>query len=190
MADEPDSLKSVAELIPSLYYDLIARICAGVPFLALLLSAQKDSMNRLVPDSVVGLILLLGAGYVVGFLLTPLSLAWNAIIMPLSWFLLRVPGLDWRHTKLNEEIALKGPEAALNLTKMQAEATMCQNLLSGYVFLFMADWKMGFSVPMLHDHGLLFAYTMPLLLGVCAVFQTMAYIRRQKMLYSIFFPHS
>jgi hypothetical protein len=39
MSDEPGPLVSGAQLIPSVYYDLIARVCAAVPFLLPLLWA-------------------------------------------------------------------------------------------------------------------------------------------------------
>ena len=91
MPDESAPLQSVSKLVPSVYYDLIARVCAGVPFLALLLWAQRESLRDLVSNAWIGFLLLLGAGYLAGLLLTSLSLLWSVLIgLPVRFFL-RIP---------------------------------------------------------------------------------------------------
>jgi hypothetical protein len=188
MAEELESPKSLIGLVPNLYYDLIARVCAGVPFLALLLWSQKDSLKGLVPDNWVGFLLLTGAGYLSGLLLTPFSLVWSVVILPLQFLLLRVPGFDWRRTGRNEEIATKNKDAALNLSKMQAEATLCQNLVTAFVVLVFADKSGAFPVQMFRNHGKGYQLIMFLVLLTAAVFQTMSYVVQQNRLHRFHLP--
>src|SRR5579862_2372823 len=80
MADDSGPLLSVGQLVPGVYYDLIARVCAGVPFLVLLLWEDRYSLKDLAPNAWVGFLLLMGAGYLAGLLLTPVSVLWNIVI--------------------------------------------------------------------------------------------------------------
>ncbi len=82
MAEEPGVLEGLGKVIPSIYYDLIARVCAGVPFLAVLLWECRTALGEMTWAK---LILLLGAGYVVGLVLTPLSLPWGMIQLLVRW---------------------------------------------------------------------------------------------------------
>jgi hypothetical protein len=47
MAEDEAPLKSVGEVVPSPYYDLIARVCAGVPFVLLLVNQQAEKLKPL-----------------------------------------------------------------------------------------------------------------------------------------------
>ena len=188
MADEGGSLKSIADIVPNVYYDLIARVCSGVPFLILVLWSDKDSFKDVMPDTGANLLLLIGAGYLTGMLLTPVSLTWNAIIMPLAHYLLDASGLDWRRSELNEEIGVKHKQGFLNLEKMQAEATLCQNLLSGYVILFVLNLSGAHSVQLFRGHGPVFVSLIFLLLLTCAVFLTLSYVRRQDIVHRLHVP--
>jgi hypothetical protein len=83
MAEESESLKSVGGLIPSVYYDLIARVFAGVPLIALMAWVPAEPhfwRLELGLGELVEIILILGAGYIVGLLLTPLSVVTGALI--------------------------------------------------------------------------------------------------------------
>lgn len=189
MAEESGALHSVGKLVPSIYYDLIARVCAGVPFLTLLLWTQRDSFKDLVTNAWIGFLLLLGAGYLVGLLLTPLSLVWSALIgLPIR-IILRVPTADWRHGSRNDEIAAKDKEAGATLAKMQAEATLCQNLLSAFIVLIVANDTGTFLVPALNAYGTKYRWIIFGVLVTAAVFRTAAYLGRQNSLYEIYKPH-
>jgi hypothetical protein len=188
MGEESGSLKSVADLIPSFYYDLIARVSVGVPFLALLLWKERDSLKGLLPpDSWVAFLLLAGAGYLAGLLLTPLSLIWTVVIMPAEAIIFRKkPSLNWRRGIRNDEIAIRNKDAGLNLAKMQAEATLCQNLVSAFVVLMVADWSKTFPVLALENRGLTDRCVLFLILLACAGFQTLSYMSSQSRLYHLF----
>src|SRR5271169_1020645 len=75
MAEDGLDLKSAGEIIPSLYYDLIARVCAGVPFVLLLVYWNEEDVRGL--SSMFGssgaALLVVLFGYLAGLLLTPLS---------------------------------------------------------------------------------------------------------------------
>jgi hypothetical protein len=188
MADESGAFQSVGKVVPSVYYDLIARVCAGVPFLALLLWAQRESFKDLVSSAWIGFILLLGAGYLAGLLLTSLSLLWSALIGLPARTIFRMPTADWRHGSRNDEIAAKDKEAGATLAKMQAEATLCQNLLSGFLVLLIANDTGTFSVSALSAHGPMYRWVIFLALLAAAVFRTVAYLGRQNSLYKIYLP--
>jgi hypothetical protein len=183
MADESGPLPSLGNVIPSLYYDLIARVCSGVPFLVLLLWAQRQSFENLVSKSWIGFFLLLGAGYLAGLLLTPLSFLWNVLIGLPTRIILGIPFAELRRQwSRNDEIAAADKEAGTTLAKMEAEATLCQNLLSAFVVLIIANEKKNFLVPALGDHRCIIF----LALLLAALFRTVVYLGRQKSFYEIY----
>ena len=198
MADESGPLGSLSQLIPSVYYDLIARVCAGAPFLVLLLWEDKGSLRDLASNAWVGFLLLMGAGYLAGLVLTPLSFFWNVLIgLPIQIMLnkavtggkrIRLSSLMvtlWPLWSRNDEIAAADKEAGTVVAKMQAEATLCQNLLSAYVVLIIANEKRSYLVPALGDHGSAFRWIVFLGLLAAAVFRTVTYLGRQNNLHRI-----
>ena len=58
VAEEAGGLASLTKVVPSIYYDLIARVCAGVPFMAVLLWDKRSEFGEV---SWSKLALLLGA---------------------------------------------------------------------------------------------------------------------------------
>jgi hypothetical protein len=86
MAEDEAPLKSVGEVVLSLYYDLIARVCAGVPFILLLLNHLAEQLKRL--TSAMGasgtVLLVVLFGYLLGLLLTPLA---GSIAVPIQLLL-------------------------------------------------------------------------------------------------------
>lgn len=176
MAEEAGALQELGKVIPSIYYDLIARVCSGIPFLAILLWERIDAFGEL---TWVKLTLLVGAGYVAGLLLTPLSRLW----LPLELLLLkilRIPIDDWRRgLPRNDEIAARDQQAGATLAKMQAEATLCQNLFCAFVLLILLNYTGTFLVPAAGK------WVMGLILGLAAIFRTTVYLGRQNNLYEI-----
>jgi hypothetical protein len=125
MADEPGALEGLGKIIPSIYYDLIARVCTGVTFLAAILWDHRGLFGEISWST---LTVVLGAGYIVGLVLTPLSLPWGLVQFAVR-YVLKMPKWDWREV---DQIASKNKEAGSTLAKMQAEAVLCQNLFSAF----------------------------------------------------------
>jgi len=181
MAEESGSLSSLGQLIPSVFYDLIARVCPGVAFLVALFWHKRHAIEHLVHNAWVGFFLLLGAGYIAGLLLTTLSLLWTVLIgLPIQCaFNIRIN--EWSR---NDEIAEVNPEAGTTLAKMQAEATLAQNLLTGFVVLWIAVEKGALCLgPIKHYPWAIFP-----VLGGSVVFRTAVYLGRQQKLYEMYFP--
>jgi hypothetical protein len=205
MPDESGPLLSLAQLLPSVYYDLIARVCAGVPFLALVLWTKRQSLDGLVSSSWVGFLLLLGAGYIVGLLLTPFTLFWSILIgLPTQIILfkkfrealwsrfLNKKSADGKKGIVDDfsslwsqydEIAKANKEAGTTIAKMAAEATLSQNLLSGFVVLIIADEEKMHLMPSLGDRDAEYRWAIFLALLASAIFRTVAYLGRQDGLY-------
>jgi hypothetical protein len=165
MAEDSAPLVSLAQLIPSVYYDIIARVCAGVPFLVTLLWSQKDKVAKLALSPWVGFLLLLGAGYLTGLVLTSGSLLWDVLALQ-----------RWSR---NDEIAAVDKDAGAVLAKMAAEAALCQNLLTAFVVLLIVNPRVFV------DHVAGYRWAICLSLLVAAVYRTVVYIRRQSSLYEI-----
>jgi hypothetical protein len=132
MADDPGALEGLGKIIPSVYYDLIARVGSGVPFLAVLLWGHRGSFGEVTWAK---LTLVLGAGYIVGLVLTPLSFLWG-VLQLLMRRVLKMPTWKWREgPHLSDLISAKNKEAGATLAKMQAEAILCQNLFTAFLWL-------------------------------------------------------
>src|ERR1700727_2337712 len=68
----------LGKIIPSMYYDLIARVGAGTPFLIALLWNQHAEFGDITWSKVA---LMLGGGYIIGLVLTPFSGFWAPIYL-------------------------------------------------------------------------------------------------------------
>jgi hypothetical protein len=74
--------------IPSLYYDLIARICPGMAFLIALSVQESDttqhfSLTKLPTFSVASVVVLVALSYLVGMVLTGVSFVWDLLFLGL-----------------------------------------------------------------------------------------------------------
>ncbi|HYE27856.1 MAG TPA: CDP-alcohol phosphatidyltransferase family protein [Allosphingosinicella sp.] len=69
-------MDDVKGLVPEIYYDMIARIAAGVPFVAILISPNFAEIERV--SNFKSFALLFGLGYIAGHLLTTVSV----VVMP------------------------------------------------------------------------------------------------------------
>jgi len=183
MAEESGALQTLGKVIPSIYYDLIARVCARVPFLVMLLWDRKDSFGEI---TWVKLALLLGAGYVAGLVLTTLTV----ILLPVDWVIaaiLEVPTKSWQR---NDAISERDKDAGATLAKMQAEATLCQNLFCAFLLLIVLHGIAKFPLPALDALAPAYRCVVLLMFGLAAIFRTSAYLGRQERLYKIYVSNS
>ena len=143
MAENAAPLKEMGGLIPSVYYDLIARISPGVPFIVILLwdSGQELSNFKELIGSTGLFLLLVAMGYLAGLFLQSLSMWVGAIP---RCFIKRRLGLQnlspHQIAHRSDQIGIKNKEAGATLTKMSAEATLCENLLLGILLLSIPSW--------------------------------------------------
>jgi hypothetical protein len=131
------------------------------------------------------LLLLVGAGYVAGLLLTPLSL----LLAPIDLLIMRVLRIhigDWRRgLSRNDEVAAKDKDAGATLAKMQAESTLCKNLFSAFLLLIILNDTHRVTVPAVDAYGRASRWIILLILGSSAIFRTAVYLGRQNHLYEI-----
>jgi hypothetical protein len=128
--DQPEAsgvIKTLGESIPRVYYDIIARVCAGVPLVAILLWDYTDFWNEKLSGP--KLAVLTASGYVVGLSLAGLYvLIWDLPNRGMMWFFSIKHGCD-------DSVYVKNKEAGLILYKMHAERTLSQNLFIVYLLI-------------------------------------------------------
>jgi hypothetical protein len=181
MAGEPGALDELGRIVPSVYYDLIARVCAGVPLLTIILWEKRSAFGEVTWSK---LSLLLGAGYIVGLVLTPLCLPWGPVQF-LTRRLCKMPPWEWDEGwSLMDQITAKDKEAGATLAKMQAEAVLCQKLFGGFVLLI--GLNAMFPITLISSCGAVYRTLILLLLGICTVHRIAAYVLREKQLYAIY----
>src|SRR5689334_16418252 len=83
MAEDSGPLKQIATVVPSVYYDLIARVAAGATILAIATWPAVEAKNlHDVSWAQIGLLTL--AAYVVGLLVTSFSMVSS---VPMGWLI-------------------------------------------------------------------------------------------------------
>jgi hypothetical protein len=180
MAEEPGGLGGIGNLIPSLYYDLIARVCAGVPFLGVLLWDYRGKFGSVTWSK---LTLLLGAGYVLGLILTPLSAPWD-LVQLLVRKVLKTP-FDWKEgASGGDEVDKKDKAAGATIAKMQAEAVLCQNLFTAFLVLVIINTE--HKLTLIACCTIFCRSLILLVLALCAFQRTIAYLAREKRLHRIY----
>jgi|SRR5579864_5342738 len=136
---EPDAAEKLAALVPSAYYDLIARVVPGLVTLAAMSAAEPGYASRMINASGLSgaaLVVAVGiASYAVGLLLTPFgSLLCEVPVLAIAKML---PPLARASSKqLWADIAIierARPAASITLAKMAAEVALCQNLMAGLI---------------------------------------------------------
>ena len=180
MAEEPGVLEGLGKIIPSIYYDLIARVCAGVPFLTVLLWDQRSKFGDITWAK---LTLLLGAGYVVGLVLTPLSLPWGLIQLVVRR-VLKMPIKFREGASLTDQIAAKDKEAGATLAKMQAEAILVENLFSAFIVLTL--WSSAYPLELIAKCTRGSTFLILVLLGISVLHRITAYVIRENRLYHVY----
>jgi hypothetical protein len=182
MAEESGPLEALGKIVPSMYYDLIARVCSGLPFLVALLWDRKDMIGEL---TWVKLILALGAGYIAGLLLTPLSLPWGLVHL-LVRLILKMRIKDWQYgLTLYDAILVKDKEAGGTLVKMQAEAVLCQNLFGAFIALIIINATGVMPVPLVKYCSRSCFFIIFSILAASSVNRIIAYLIRENRLYKI-----
>jgi hypothetical protein len=181
MADDTGALEGLGKIIPSAYYDLIARVCSGVPFLAILLWEHRGSFGDVTWAK---LTLVLGVGYIVGLVLTPLSFLWG-LLQLLVRRVLKMPAWKWREgPQLSDLISAKNKEAGATLAKMQAEAILCQNLFTAFLLLIIIN-KFSPFAPISGCSACCRTLIL-LILGFSSAHRIAAYLYREKRLCGIY----
>jgi hypothetical protein len=180
MAEETGGFEGLGKVIPSIYYDLIARVCAGVPFLAVLLWDERTAFGDPTWSK---LALLFGAGYVAGLVLTPLSLPWVPVHVLLRRKLKMPLNLD-TGASLTDDIASRNRDAGETLAKMQAEAVLCENLFGAFLLLIILNAAV--AVPLITKCSVLCRILILAGLGVCSLHRIIAYVVRENRLYEIY----
>jgi hypothetical protein len=132
----PDALEKLGESIPSVYYDLIARVVPGGALIALIALTEPDVsalFERLEP--LAGTLVAVAVSYLAGILLTPLgSLLFEAPVLVASRGY--APARQFAADRLwpvIDRIGHRNAALAGTLAKMAAEVTLCQNLMAGTV---------------------------------------------------------
>ncbi|MEA2561408.1 MAG: hypothetical protein QOH06_2912 [Acidobacteriota bacterium] len=201
MSEDVDLPTKLGSVISSLYYDLIARVCAGVPLLALLFWQRREFFTLLVHSPAVAFLLLLGAGYIAGLLLTPFSFVWSFPLLPFFNARFGLPkasisidqfkaetsassGAALMSTR-NDRVAAIDPAAGATLAKMQAEAILCKNLTTAFVLLVVVDLLGLVDVPALNGASSQLLISGFILLWFAALHRTAVYLGRQNLLYKI-----
>jgi hypothetical protein len=151
-------------LIPEIYYDLIARVAAGVSVLVFIISPTWEHIEN--SANMTTFIALLGLGYVVGHLLTTVSIMLNGLIWNryVLYFAKKIIPLNYNfemnsarkifdkiYTRI-DWVARQDKSGGAILKKMEAGAALTDSLLSGWVvvliysgFTGQIGWGMGFD---------------------------------------------
>jgi hypothetical protein len=183
-------------LVPEIYYDVIARLCAGAPFVALALWYYPSI--RVLPP--VGLAIAAAFGsYLVGHLLATVSAVWNPLLWN-RWF------LGWWARRLHlvnafgktspvasfheiyrriDHIASRDANGGAILKKMEAGAQLSDNLFSGYLVIVVANYVIGKQLTRLE---VVATVSLGLLLLLTVILRRLILIGRQDSLFSVLPP--
>ena len=141
-------------LVPEIYYDVIARLCAGVPFVAIALRySQEPTFNLLTREYLRSLpavtlaVAVVFASYLAGHLLASISAIWNLglwhqqvlgrfitnldLATPLD--AVSVRALFQEVYRRIDYIATRDSNGGALLKKMEAGAQLSDNLFSGFL---------------------------------------------------------
>ena len=177
MAEGDLDLKSAGEIVPSLYYDLIARVCAGVPFVLLLVYWKQKDLGGLISmfgASGAALLVVL-FGYLAGLLATPLAGLFAGPIQLALKRKLKLRDLGSMEylleiSRRSDAITLKDRAMGAVLGKMGAEKILCQNLLLGAVALAFLHERLSAAIE----------WTVIALLVVLVIQRNVAFLLRQQ----------
>jgi hypothetical protein len=117
----PELLEKASEIVPSSYYDLIARVVPGCVAIAAAVWVFPDLAIH--PDSPTKLLLFVGAGYVIGVWLSSVS---TLLLLPLQW----IPGLK-KYSDRAVWAGIRRRAAHVDgstVIKMAAECTAAENI--------------------------------------------------------------
>jgi len=147
--EKATSPETIASLIPEIYYDLIARVFSGIPFVMILLWMYDHGKPYRQIEPAQLTLIIIGSGYLAGHLLTTVSTMVNVIIWRkwlIRWMFARLAlSNPFRADRLASVILdvykrvdfigdYDRPGGAI-LKKMEAGAAMTDNLLSGTIII-------------------------------------------------------
>jgi hypothetical protein len=146
-AAAPAASQGLYSVVPTLYYDLIARISPGVAlllFFYLYCFGSTPDMKHF--PATVALFVMVVLGYLVGIILTGFCIVWDTLTFLVLGSIgkLRAPlGLEkptlieqWETVSHRmESIADRSASGGQIVTKALAEVALCENLLTGAVCL-------------------------------------------------------
>jgi endonuclease YncB( thermonuclease family) len=124
------TLEKAAGIVPTLYYDIIARIIPGSAFIVAFTWNGQAALPRWIEKGEFGSgVLFIFFSYVSGMLLTAVGLIFDLAWMVLSW---HIPNLwsPWDISHKIDEMTKKDPLGAAALLKMFAEVTLFENVLA------------------------------------------------------------
>jgi hypothetical protein len=169
MGEDSSPAKELAGLVPSVYYDLIARVLAGAPFALAIAWTEREDLIKVKDVPGAGSLLILlpaGASYLCGILLTPIC-GWTGLPVQML-FSSKFDGHWWMPISVSrtvsdwlDEVGLWNPSIGATLAKMQAEAVLCENLCGGYLLALAASGpllsfkSLDVPVPVLVTLGIL-----------------------------------
>lgn len=162
-----DAQNTMSGLVPEIYYDLIARVAAGVPLVLIAISQDITPIGatNLNLSNWTVFMLVLGVGYLVGHFLTTISTAINGVI---CWpALVLVKKLNLLHYDFRslapwqvirgvyqqiDLVASKDGSGGTVLKKMEASCALTDNLFSGWLLLLVYGEFVG-SIKVLCNLG-------------------------------------
>lgn len=143
------SFSSLMNVVPNVYYDLIARICPGMAFWIALsfVSPVFGKLADLGTLSAANLFVLIALSYLSGIVFTGFSVIWDAVsleVFSINKGMMELLGLKAK-TGLREQwvvvaermeaVAKASEDPGRTVTKALAEVALCQNLLTGLITL-------------------------------------------------------
>jgi hypothetical protein len=172
-------LEKLGGVIPSLYYDIIARIIPGCVLIAAFAWNGESTINSLLKDATFGsgFFFLLG-GYVVGMLLTTIALFFDFV----WWMVAKRRPCEllspWEAALLIDKIGHINPTAGITLFKMFAEVTFFENLLAGLIVFWAA--RIHLSVPLDHPNYCVLHLAVGIVVFLGLVFRIAGLVERIK----------
>jgi hypothetical protein len=180
-------------LVPEIYYDVIARLCAGAPFVAVAFWAYPAM--RTLSALALGLVAAFGS-YLVGHLLAAISALWNPLLWNRVVLGRFIAGLKLANPFSSDSprrvfhelycridlIASRDSNGGAILKKMEAGSQLSDNLLSGFLVVVAARALYSGGLT-LGETGLASALAVVLLVSV--VLRRLILIGRQDSLYTL-----
>jgi hypothetical protein len=187
-------------LIPEIYYDLIARISPSVLIIVLLFAPfykEIEGLTSLKLTDFTFVIILIGFGYLVGHLLTTISLALNLILWDVFLFRFKrslrkkliyqfqsnsVIGIFAELYQRIDWVAKEDNSGGVILKKMEAGSALTDNLLSGWIIIvFCYNVFPKYTTLMFNPlKNLLVVSSISTLLLLSSIFRRLALILRQE----------
>nr|BFD41216.1 hypothetical protein FFPRI1PSEUD_27150 [Pseudomonas sp. FFPRI_1] len=201
-------LTSIMNVVPSVYYDLIARICPGMAFwiaLSFKYPILPGVEQQDVPSAITGalLIMLVILSYVSGIVFSGFAVLWDLLsiaVLTCTRNMTELLGLNsrqplpftrkWKIVSKNiDQVAKANEGAGKVLVKAMAEVTLCQNLLTGFVALAVLElsYKTPNFIPIPQYKTLYFCIAVALVTSM--LFRQAMFLGRVKDLHELYVEH-